>query len=119
MVQQFIWLFFGLSGRIGSKPYVLAAALAYIARALPLYQLLRHPPGSEESNYWTMLFLTAVLVTFWVNIAITVKRLHDADKPGIIALVTIVLDLLAVIFFAFMKGTPGPNRYGSAPNQPR
>lgn len=118
MTPQFLWLFFSLSGRVDRKTYVLASALSYIARMLPFYQVLRYPPDAAQSEFWSFVFIVALIVSLWANIALTVKRLHDADKPGTLAVITILLDLLAVIWFAAMRGTPGPNRYGGRTNSP-
>lgn len=118
MAPQFLWLFFGLSGRVDRKTYILACALSYIARALPFYQVLRYPPDAAQGEFWSLVFIVALVMSLWANVALTVKRLHDAGKPGTLAVITIVLDLLAVIWFAVMQGTPGPNRYGQRTNAP-
>ena len=118
MAPQFLWLFFGLSGRVDRKIYALACALSYIARALPFYQVLRYPPDAAQSEFWSFVFIVAMIVSLWANVALTVKRLHDADKPGTLAVITILLDLFAVIWFTAMRGTSGPNRYGQRTNSP-
>lgn len=117
-MRQMAWLFFGLSGRISNQPYILAALLSYLARMLPFYQVLRHPPETAQGEFWSLILLVALVLSLWANVALTVKRLHDADKPGGLAVLTIFLDIIAVIFFSIMKGTQGPNRYGQTTNTP-
>jgi uncharacterized membrane protein YhaH (DUF805 family) len=67
-----------------------------------------------------LLFLPVLGVIFsgiWAAIAVTVKRLHDLDRPGwhwwllMIPLYNIYLGLLLL----FGKGTMGPNRFGPDP----
>ena len=53
----------------------------------------------------------------WAGVAVTVKRLHDLDRPGwhwwllLIPLVNIYMG--AILLFA--KGTRGPNQFGRDP----
>ncbi len=54
---------------------------------------------------------------FWAGIAITVKRLHDLDRPGWqwwLLLVPLVNIYIGVILL-FVKGTDGPNEFGDDP----
>ena len=53
----------------------------------------------------------------WAAVCITIKRLHDLDRPGwhwwllMIPLYNMYLGLVLL----FSKGTDGPNRFGSDP----
>lgn len=55
----------------------------------------------------------------WAAIAVTVKRLHDLERPGWhwfllgVPLYNVYLGLVLL----FAKGTPGPNRFGLDPLQ--
>lgn len=54
---------------------------------------------------------------FWAAIAITVKRLHDLDRPGWqwwLLLVPLVNFYIGAILL-FAKGTDGPNEFGDDP----
>ena len=55
-----------------------------------------------------------VLVSLWSNVALSVKRLHDIDRPGIIAVVLFipVISIVAFIALCLIPGNPGPNQYG-------
>ena len=54
---------------------------------------------------------------FWAGIAITVKRLHDLDRPGwqwwLLLVPLVNLYIGAILLFA--KGTDGPNEFGDDP----
>jgi uncharacterized membrane protein YhaH (DUF805 family) len=54
---------------------------------------------------------------FWAGVCVTIKRLHDIDRPGwhwwllLIPLYNIYLGLSLL----FVKGTSGPNQFGGDP----
>ena len=58
-----------------------------------------------------------VIGGIWAGVAVTVKRLHDLDRPGwqwwllLVPLVNIYIGLVLL----FAKGTPGPNQFGRDP----
>ena len=58
-----------------------------------------------------------VIGGIWAGVAVTVKRLHDLDRPGwhwwllLIPLVNIYMGLVLL----FAKGTQGPNQFGRDP----
>jgi uncharacterized membrane protein YhaH (DUF805 family) len=116
--KQFIWLFFSLRGRISPAVYFLAGLLVFIAQAFPLYRFTLVPPESAPAQGWALVLLATLLVSVWVNLALTAKRLHDFGKPAAWALVTIVVGFIVFIILALVKGDPGPNQYGLRPNVP-
>jgi uncharacterized membrane protein YhaH (DUF805 family) len=68
-----------------------------------------------------MLYLLAVMIP---SIAVMVRRLHDLDKTGWLALAIMVVGLvpligllanIAQIVIGCLPGTLGPNRYGEDP----
>ena len=74
--------------------------------------------GAALGNALVLLpLLGVVLGGTWAAIAITVKRLHDLDRPGwhfwlfMIPLYNFYLGLVLL----FKKGTDGPNEYGHDP----
>lgn len=84
--------------------FVISCVLAFIARII-------HPFGIIEG-----LYALAVLIP---SIAVTVRRLHDSDKSGWLALLWIVpfVGWLIVLVLCIMEGTPGPNQYGNPPSE--
>ncbi|NNM71966.1 DUF805 domain-containing protein [Enterovirga aerilata] len=106
-------LLFGFEGRIGRKAYwfavvvLLAAALA----ASVVDWLLFGRSNSLAS-------MVVGLVSFVASIAVAVKRWHDRDKSGwwvLIVFVPVIGWIWAFVENGFLRGTPGPNRFGPDP----
>ena len=60
----------------------------------------------------------AYLVVFTSGVILTIRRWHDLDKSGwwaLLGFVPLLGTVAQLITFAFMRGTPGENRYGPAP----
>ncbi len=59
--------------------------------------------------------LVFILYTFIPSLAVTVRRLHDTNRSGwwiLIRLVPILGELVFIVFL-LLKGTAGPNRFGT------
>lgn len=60
-----------------------------------------------------VLMLVVLILLFFPQLALTVRRLHDSDKSGWWYLLSLVpFGGLVVLVFTLLPGTPGPNRYG-------
>ena len=60
------------------------------------------------TGVWTLIILIPSILVY-------IKRFHDRDKSGwwvLIGLVPIIGALWLLIELGFLKGTPGPNRFG-------
>lgn len=119
--STYIWLFFRFTGRVGRVVYFLAGLLLAVVQAFFLYRFMQVPETSTAGQMWASLFWIAVIASVWSNVALGVKRLHDFDKPGIVAvsLFIPVISIVAFIALCLIPGDPGPNRYGPAPNAPK
>jgi uncharacterized membrane protein YhaH (DUF805 family) len=118
--DKLLWLFFRFSGRVSRAAYFLAGLLLAIVQAFLLYRFTLVPEGTSESQGWAAAFWLVMLVSLWANVALSVKRLHDIGRPGIIAaaLFIPVISIIAFIALCLVPGNPGPNRYGNQPNAP-
>jgi uncharacterized membrane protein YhaH (DUF805 family) len=118
--DKLLWLFFRFSGRVSRAAYFLAGLLLAIVQAFLLYRFTLVPEGTSESQGWAAAFWLVMLVSLWANVALSVKRLHDIGRPGIIAaaLFIPVISIIAFIALCLVPGNPGPNRYGDQPNAP-
>lgn len=99
----------------------------------------------KASLFPQLLTLPMTVVFAWVYAATSIKRLHDRNKsswwivpfvvaPGLVGrfedwlgdsyaaallgLVVLVLGIWGFVEMGFLKGTPGPNRFGSDPLAP-
>jgi uncharacterized membrane protein YhaH (DUF805 family) len=118
LVEQISWLFFSLRGRVSPAAYFLAGLLLFIIQLFFIYRVALAAPDSTESDNWAFAFLLLALVCGWCNFAITAKRFHDFGKPTIFAAIAFVVGFILVIVLSFIKGDPGPNRYGATTNAP-
>lgn len=116
-----VWLFFGLSGRISRKAYLLSGLFMFVVQAFMLYRFTLEPEGSAAGATWAMLFMLAGFVAIWSTIALSVKRLHDFGANGFIAICLLIpaISLIAFVVLCIVKGNEGPNQFGAQSNRPR
>jgi uncharacterized membrane protein YhaH (DUF805 family) len=119
--STYIWLFFRFNGRVGRVVYFLAGLLLAVVQAFFLYRFMQVDEASTAGQMWASLFWVAVIASVWSNVALGVKRLHDFDKPGIVAVALFipVVSIVAFIALCLIPGDPGPNRYGPPPQASR
>jgi uncharacterized membrane protein YhaH (DUF805 family) len=72
--------------------------------------------GETIGGVLALVISLVILASIIPAISVTVRRLHDVDKSGwffLLALVPIVN--FYVLYLTIIKGTDGPNRFGSDP----
>ena len=63
-----------------------------------------------------IVFFLVLIGLFLVQLALTIRRLHDSDREGWWYLISFVpFGGLVLLYFLVQPGTPGPNRYGPVP----
>jgi uncharacterized membrane protein YhaH (DUF805 family) len=135
-------LLFSMQGRISRTPFwvvVLASYPLMMAAALALALLFEVFSATPPRDMPAICFL-AVFLWLWIIATVGIKRLHDCDRPGYLFAIPIILGsilavviaaandsaaailpgagfvaLLALVPLGFLKGAPGPNRYGPDP----
>jgi uncharacterized membrane protein YhaH (DUF805 family) len=119
--QVLLWLFFGFSGRVSRAAYFLAGLLLAIIQAFFLYRAVMAQDAGLDASAWESAFVVTFFASLWSNVALGVKRLHDFDRPGIIAVALFipVVSIIAFVALCLFPGTPGPNQYGSRTNAPK
>jgi uncharacterized membrane protein YhaH (DUF805 family) len=108
--MSFAQILFSFEERIGRQTYWLGALLLIVLAAIG--GILEGAAGSDGPA----LGIIWRLGLLWPNLALTVKRWHDRDKSGwwiLICLIPFIGQLWAFIENGFLKGTEGPNRFGS------
>lgn len=65
----------------------------------------------------SLFYCAYVLVTFLPNLAVTVRRLHDSNFPGLLVLLGFIpyIGILIIMIFMCLPPTMGPNNYGPQP----
>jgi uncharacterized membrane protein YhaH (DUF805 family) len=106
-------MFLSLQGRVSRREFWLWGVLALLGMALLLQALLAiagvGPTAAER---------LVNLVLVWPAVAVSVKRWHDRDRSGwwvLVNLVPVIGWLWALVENGFLRGTPGPNRFGADP----
>jgi len=103
-------ILFSFSGRIPRRTYWLWGVLALLGAAAGASMLLRIA-GVGETTADALVQLLLV----WPAVAVSVKRWHDRDKSGwwvLINLIPFIGALWTLVENGFLRGTPGPNRFG-------
>ena len=118
--DKLTWLFFRFSGRVSRAAYFLAGLLLAIVQAFLLYRFTLVEQESGAGQGWALAFWIMMIVSVWANVALSVKRLHDIGKTGLMAIALFIplVSIVAFIALCLIPGNPGPNRYGKHPNAP-
>jgi uncharacterized membrane protein YhaH (DUF805 family) len=105
-------LYVALRGRVSRKTFWLHGVLA-----LSLLWLLLKGLAAIAGLDPELSGSAVNLLLLWPVIAISAKRWHDCDFKGWWALVTLtgIGLVITLIPNGFMRGTPGPNRFGPDP----
>jgi uncharacterized membrane protein YhaH (DUF805 family) len=104
----------GFSGRACRSEYwywVLAMIILSIIAGVIDYT------SFEENEYGAGPARTIIgLATFLPSLALCFRRLHDIDRTGWWWLISFtVIGLFVLLYWACVRGTTGPNRYGPDP----
>lgn len=121
-------LLFSFQGRVNRAPYwYVHLVLGVIQTAIfgALFAIIVYPamqtrdPLAIQSALNTMNILSLLFFPLiWISLAVMVKRCHDRDKSGwwiFISLVPVIGAIWLFIDLGFLRGTPGPNRFGPDP----
>lgn len=118
------WLYTSFRGRIGRKSFALGALLLLLVQIALFAWVLSFGDGdgSVELEDGEALLVGFVVLGFWAFaawglLAMSVKRLHDLNLPGLLAVVLLVpaVALLGWLFLAFMPGSRETNQHGPPP----
>ena len=104
-------VFRGRSSRSEYWYWVLALWIGGTITAIIDYAAFGTGFGDADYGPVNSIFTVA---TFLPTLAIGIRRLHDIDHTGWLIWLTIIGSLL-LIYWACVRGTPGPNRFGPDP----
>lgn len=106
-------IFLSLKGRVSRRTFWLYGVAALLGLGLLGHALLGIA-GVEQGRIEAIVNLLLV----WPAVAVSAKRWQDRDRAPwwvLITLVPVVGWLWALIDNGFVRGTPGPNRFGGVP----
>jgi uncharacterized membrane protein YhaH (DUF805 family) len=104
-------LLFSVNGRISRTPFW----LVYLLLIPTTLALILFIEASLNNN--PVLTLIVFVLYVWVSICIAVKRLHDIEASGWYAILLFLIPIAAIVV-GCLRGTVGPNRFGSDPLAP-
>ncbi len=93
--MDYAWLLLSFKGRINRARY-LAVQLALLTLWLVLWLKLSPQP---EALRWVI-----AITMLWINIATTVKRLHDRNRSGWWAVAVFFVNLLTYTYYGLFLG---------------
>ena len=110
------WLDF--SGRSTRKEYWMFFVLKIILSTLSMFVLEVNDFLDQTSIALSAIFLLFFLIFLTLpDLAVLVRRLHDSDRSGFWALLTLIplVGFFIWLRFTCLSGTKGPNRFGPDP----
>ena len=114
-------LYFSFSGRIGRGTYLLKGMIPMYLIIVFLGNFVKYidqystTQGDIFYSLECMITYLGFILLAWAWIALIVKRLHDLDMPGFYIFLCLVpgLNMYYLFYIYFMRGTNGPNNFGS------
>ena len=112
-IRGFKW-YFSFSGRIRRSEWWTIYSMAI--GGVILLSIIANP-ALETQGLFAGIFMMLWLATMWIVLASNVKRLHDRGRSGWFLLVALIpfAGFWVLIEVGFLRGTVGPNAYGSDP----
>jgi serine/threonine protein kinase len=109
---------FSLEGRINRLRYWLNGLIPIAIMMVGVVILgatTREDTGTNPIG--GIIMLVAVIIAIWISVAINVKRWHDLDHSGWWTIAGFIpyVNVIVLIILGFVKGTEGPNRFGTDP----
>src|SRR5262249_1819130 len=90
--------------------------LASVLILVPLFPSSEYGEKPVGFAIWLVAVFVYFLATLIPGLAVSVRRLHDADLSGLWLLLSFVpLGGFVILVFHLLDSTPGPNRYGPDP----
>ncbi len=114
-------MFFSTKGRLNRKRYILRNLVMGAASSVGGVVASTVITGALYSDSTIMLIAASLLVLLMVILPLVsgfmmaVRRWHDLNRPGILAITNLLI--LPALYLLFAKGTEGPNKYGPDPLQ--
>jgi uncharacterized membrane protein YhaH (DUF805 family) len=97
--MNYAWLLLSFKGRISRARY-LVVQLTLLTFWLVLWPKFSfHFSSRWEASHWVV-----AITMIWINVATTVKRLHDRNRSGWWAVAILVVNRLSYVYYALFFG---------------
>ncbi len=109
---------FRFSGRIDRLQWNLGQILVFALTILPMMTMIEIREGTVHYRMPEYHMLGIFALSIWINLAISIQRLHDRDRSGYWLVPMLLVPggfIWMVVELGFLPGTPGPNRFGPPP----
>lgn len=118
IIQAFKWTTY--TGRLNRLRYFLRLLVIHILAVVIFTPIVLLAAATNDEDTIVIALIIAVLCTLPLDVLLafcSIKRAHDLDKSGWLALGIFVpyVQVLFYIYLLFFKGTQGPNQYGDDP----
>lgn len=117
-VVSIFWVFFGWRGRLSRQSYMLGAILMVLIQVIIIAQILLVDNENEPKlAMWGLILFASWIVSAYCLLAMTAKRLHDLDMPGMLTAITLLpgINSFFVIAMAVLPGSQNTNEHGPPP----
>jgi uncharacterized membrane protein YhaH (DUF805 family) len=112
------WLLFGYSGRLSRRAYAWALLFWVVMLAIPISAAANARPDSGGLAMAGFGIILTFLAAIWSIAVMSIKRLHDAGLPGILAAVLLIpgASFFMLLITMLWPSVKGPNKHGPAPD---
>jgi uncharacterized membrane protein YhaH (DUF805 family) len=109
-----VWSF---RGRIGRRTFWTESILLFLLGMLGEFLTGPLAYDSRAASNPPALQFVPFMALSWLGLAATVKRWHDLDHSGWMALLNLAVIPIpfTFVYTYFIRGTKGPNRFGTDP----
>lgn len=118
-------MFLSFEGRLRRQHFWIGAIILWVVQMVIMSVTFggmaaaaaTHNPGAMFAGPAAIGWIL-ILALIYPSLALQVKRWHDRDKTGWMALIVfipLIGALWVLIECGFLDGTPGPNKYGPSP----
>jgi uncharacterized membrane protein YhaH (DUF805 family) len=109
-------------GRLGQRGYltVFLFVLAFFIIPYTVVLFLGNILPHTANVAIILVDIVGIIILIPIGIGAGIRRWHDLDQPGWLALLSLVpfINFVAAVILLIAPGTKGPNKYGAEDNRP-
>ena len=112
-------IFLNYEHRLSRVPHIIALAslclITYIMGSVTEQFFIEEIDGSVSISFSTILFfLIFAFILGYNHFVITIKRLHDLNKPGLLSFIYVIplINIVFMLYLIFKKGDEEENNFG-------